>query len=85
MEFSTIGYLSTFFLALCGGLEAFRSFQTKKSSIGLGMLWTWLIGEVFGLAYVSHLGDLPLILNYSLNIAFICVILRYRLFPEEDL
>ena len=86
MEFNMelVGYLGGFLLAICAIPEAYRSWVNKRSDIGYGMLLTWFFGEILTLIYVLPKGDMPLILNYSLNILFICVIIKYKMFPEEE-
>ena len=77
MEF--IGYLGGILLSLCALPEMMRTIRDKKCDLGYGMLCMWLIGEVLVLIYIFPKGDLPLLLNYSLNTAIITTMLYYKI------
>ncbi len=79
-----IGWISTFFLAICAVPQAIDSYKNKHSN-GLHKMTIacWFIGEMFGLAYVLHKWDLPLICNYGLNFASCAIIFYYRFWGKN--
>ena len=85
MEF--IGWLGSIFFAICGAPEAWRSYKNKRCDVGWGFLALWLLGEVLTLAYVVWKGGtelLPLIFNYTGNIAFILVMVYYKVRGKNE-
>jgi uncharacterized protein with PQ loop repeat len=80
----TIGWIGSILLAFSGVPQAWTSFRYGHSrGINWAMLGLWFSGDVFLLAYVIPLGDLPLIANYTLNIAVICVIVFYKIWERK--
>jgi len=74
-----LGWLGAACLGLCGLPQAIKTVRTKKTDDVSGwFLFLWLAGELLTLAYVAPKLDWPLLANYCLNIAVICVILRYK-------
>ena len=78
-----IGLIGALLLAVCAVPEAYSSWKKGKSDISSGFLWIWLLGEIFTLIYVIPKFDLPLILNYSINIIFIGIIFKYKYYPRK--
>jgi uncharacterized protein with PQ loop repeat len=78
-----IGWVGSLLLAFCGLPQAIESWR-KKSSKGVtwGLLVMWMLGEVFTLIYVFPKMDMPLLFNYSANIAFLFVIVYYKVLDE---
>lgn len=77
------GWLGAIFLSICGIPMAWRSFKDKHSNGVDGIfLFLWTLGEVLTLTYVLYTWDLPLILNYGLNLVFIGIVVYYKLKPE---
>lgn len=82
-----IGWIGSLLLAVCAAPQAWTSFKVKHGKgVSALFLWMWVIGEILTLAYIllSPALQLPLIVNYSLNIFFILVILRYKYFPAKS-
>lgn len=75
---NTIGWIGAALLSLCGIPEAYRSWKLKSCSIGWGFLSMWGIGEVLLLIYILPKWDLPLIVNYLLNILCIIILCYYK-------
>ncbi len=77
-----LGYIAGFLFAFCAAPQAVHSWRLGHSR-GLSplFLWLWTLGEVFSVVYVwaKHGFDGPLMLNYFLNIAFLCVIIGKEL------
>jgi len=81
----TIGWLGSFFFAICGIPQAWESYKTKNSDgISQGFLWLWILGEVFTLFYISDQDNilLPLITNYLVNLLSLTVITYYKYFSK---
>ena len=75
-----VGWLGATLLAFCGLPQAIESWRNKSSQgITWGLLGMWGLGEVFTLIYVLPKMDMPLLFNYSANIAFLSVIIYYKI------
>jgi uncharacterized protein with PQ loop repeat len=78
------GWIGSFFLAFCGLPQAIESFKTKSSEgITWGLLIMWTLGEIFTLIYIFSKKDLPLLLNYLMNIVFLSTIVYYKIWPGK--
>ena len=83
--FEILGWLGSICLALCGVPRAIMSYKDRHShGISWGFLILWAFGELFALAYVYDKLDLPLLLNYAVNILIVGVILYFKVRPEVD-
>ncbi len=78
----TVGWIGSILLAICALPEAISAFKRKKTTVPWSLLVPWGLGELFTLVYVISKLDYALIVNYGLNIIFLCVILKYKLVPE---
>lgn len=77
-----MGWLGSLCLAICGVPQAMQSYKDKHShGISWGMLLLWAFGEVFALAYVFNKLDMPMMMNYSINIFVIGMMLYYKINP----
>jgi len=75
-----LGWLGAACLGFCGLPQAVKTVRTGKADdISLLFLTLWLTGEVLTLLYVWPKADWPLIANYALNLAVVCVIFKYKL------
>lgn len=80
-----VGWLGSVFLALCGLPQAIQCWRDGHANgISSSFLALWTSGEILAAAYVIHLGNAPLIVNYLINIISCLVILRYKLKPIES-
>lgn len=83
--FMILGWLGSLCLAICGIPQAWQSHKDKHShGISWGFLLLWAFGEVFAGAYVWDKVDLPLLINYAINILIVSVILYYKRYPRSD-
>lgn len=83
--FAILGWLGSICLAICGVPQAWMSYKEKHShGISWAFLLLWAFGEIFALAYVYDKLDLPLLLNYSINILILGVILWFKLKPQVE-
>lgn len=76
----TIGYISSFLLAICTLPQFIRTLKSGHSrNIDVPMYFIWAAGEIIGIAYVTmkHGFDGPLLSNYSVNLVFLLTILYY--------
>lgn len=86
-----IGMIGSLLLTFCGIPELIRTLKDKKCHLGWGFLSMWLIGEVFCVFYGFDLNEIPLIINYTFNLAIVSImtffklkeikINRFRLYP----
>ncbi len=78
-----VGWIGSFLFAACGLPQAVTCWRTGHAQgLAWGFLLMWLLGEVLTLIYILPKLDWPLIFNYSVNLAFLAVMLRYKLFPR---
>lgn len=78
-----VGWVGSLLLAFCGLPQAIDSWRRKSSQgVTWGLLGMWMLGEVFTLIYVLPKMDMPLLFNYSANIAFLLVIVYYKVSDE---
>jgi len=84
MDMVTIGWIGGALLAFCAIPEAYNSWKRGRNDSSWFFLLSWFFGEIFTLIYVMDQGDLPLIVNYSSNILFIGIILKYKKNPRAD-
>ena len=83
--FTFNAYLGSILLAICALPLAWRSIKDGHSNGVDGFfLGIWALGEIFTLSYVLYTWDLPLILNYGLNLVFIGIVVYYKLKPREN-
>ena len=74
-----IGWLGSILLSVCAFPQAWKSYKDKHSDgISWAFLALWGFGEIFTLAYVAPKLDAPLIVNYSVNLIFIGIIVKYK-------
>lgn len=77
--FEAMGWIGSMMLAFCALPQAIESWKTKSSNgVTWGLLIMWAIGEVFTFIYVWEKSDIPLLINYSANIAFLSIITYYK-------
>ena len=85
---NTIGWLGGILLAICGLPQAIKSYRTKSSNdLSWLFLISWVLGEILILIYVCYKVEFPdlwpLIINYTANIFFVLVIMRYKELPKK--
>ena len=84
MNMEAIGYVGAFLLAFCSLPQMIYSVKEGNSDgISWAFLLMWLAGEVITLYYIWGDVRIPLLLNYSANIIFISVILKYKVLPRK--
>jgi len=80
----TIGWIGSILFAICGLPQAI---QCAKDGHSRGLNWffllCWLFGELFTLAYIIPKNDYPLIFNYILNLVFLVIMIRYKIWERD--
>ena len=77
------GWLGSILLAICAVPLAYRSLVDGHSKgVDTLFLVIWTLGEICTLTYVLYNWDLPLILNYGLNLVFIGIVVYYKVKPR---
>ena len=82
-----LGWIGSILLAVCGAPQAWQSYKEKNSDgISWAFLLLWGFGEIFCLGYVYDKLDLPLLMNYAINILIVGVMVYYKINPtiKED-
>lgn len=80
-----IGTVGALLLGLCGFPQLLKTLRTGEAhSFAWGFLGMWWIGELLSLAYVIHLDNLILALNYTTNVVVTSVLTYYKLFPRIE-
>jgi MtN3 and saliva related transmembrane protein len=75
-----IGWIGSLALALCGLPQAIKAIRERNSDgISNGFLILWCIGEIFTILYILPLKDIPLLINYSINLVFVSIIGYFKL------
>lgn len=78
-----IGWIGSFLFAACGLPQAWECWKNGHArGLAWGFLGMWLGGEILTLIYILPKLDWPLVFNYTVNLAFLGVMLRYKLFPR---
>ncbi len=81
-----IGWLSSLFFMICGIPQAYKCYK-EGCAKGLSFVFisTWLLGEVFGLIYISTIRPYPwpLFINYAVSLLSTLVILKFYAFPRN--
>lgn len=81
---STIGYIGSILLALCGLPQAFMSIRQGHSrGISVLFLIMWTLGEILTLVYIIPKSDAPLLINYLSNLIFLAIIWKYKIYPRN--
>lgn len=79
-----IGWIGSLLFAFCGMPQAVKTYREGHADgLDLSFLLLWTGGELCTLyAVLTELGTLYLIFNYVLNLMFLAVMWKYKLFPR---
>jgi uncharacterized protein with PQ loop repeat len=78
-----VGWVGSILFACCAFPQAVQAYrQGHSEGLSWAFLLMWLFGEVLTIAYVLPKRDWPLLFNYAANLAFLLVILRYKVRPR---
>ena len=85
MTLELIGWIGSILFAICGLPQAISCYKSGNANgIDWLFLMAWLGGEILTLIYVWPRSDWPLITNYTINLIFVLIIFRYKMFPRID-
>lgn len=83
--FEILGWIGSLCLAGCGIPQAWVSFKDKHSDgISWAFLLLWAFGEVFAIIYVYDKLDVPLIVNYGVNLLIVGIMLYFKINPKRN-
>ena len=79
-----IGWTGAILFAICGLPQAI---QCAREGHARGLNWffllAWFWGEILTIIYVWPKADYPLLFNYFLNLVFLLVIIRYKIWERN--
>jgi len=80
-----VGWIGSFLFGICGLPLALQSIREGHSR---GLNWPfiacWLGGEICTIAYVFPKEDLPLLTNYFVNVAFLLIVIRFKIWERKN-
>ena len=80
-----VGWIGAVCLGVCAVPQTIKTVkQGHARGISLSFLLLWIVGEMLTFVYVLPKKDLPLLVNYGLNLICLSVILRYRMQPRVN-
>jgi uncharacterized protein with PQ loop repeat len=81
----TLGWIGSILFGICGLPQAIQCARDGHSR-GLNWLFImcWLFGEIFTIAYVWPKADWILLSNYFVNLVFLAIMLRYKIWERDD-
>lgn len=77
-----LGLIGSILLSICAIPEMIRTIQDKRCHLGWGFLSTWYLGEIFSLFYGFSLSEIPLILNYTVNLFALTIMTYYKIWGK---
>ncbi len=79
-----IGWIGAALFAICGLPQAIQCYRAGHAR---GLDWTfllmWFFGEVLTIIYVLPKMDLPLLFNYFMNLGFLLVMLKFKIWERK--
>ena len=79
------GWLGSILFAVCGLPQAI---QCAKDGHSRGLNWffliAWIGGEILTILYVWPKQDFALLSNYFVNLIFVAIMLRYKIWERDD-
>jgi len=84
MSVELFGWLGSIFFAICALPQAIKAFKDGHAhGISTWYLILWFLGEICMIAYIWDRSDMPLMVNYVMNLGFLIVIMKYKFFPNK--
>jgi uncharacterized protein with PQ loop repeat len=81
----TIGWIGSILFAICAIPQVL---QCAKDGHARGLnsffLGCWFFGELFTIVYIFPKGDMPLLFNYILNLFFVVIMIRYKIWERKE-
>ena len=81
-----IGWTGSILFAICGIPQAYQCWKQKHANgLSWAFLLTWFSGEILTLLYIclKPTLDIPLIFNYTFNLAALLIIFYYKIFKKD--
>lgn len=79
-----IGWIGSILFAVCGFPQAVQSIRDGHSrGLNWFFLGCWLFGELFTIVYIWPKQDYPLLFNYLLNLVFLVIMIRYKIWERK--
>lgn len=80
-----IGWIGSILFAISGFPQALQCMKEGHSrGLAWGFLLAWLGGEIFTITYIWPKMDIPLLANYLVNLIFLGIMLRYKIWERDD-
>lgn len=84
MDMETVGWIGSILFAICGLPQAIESYKSGHSrGLNWFFLGAWFGGEILTIIYVWPKADYPLLTNYLMNLVFLIVMLKYKIWERE--
>jgi uncharacterized protein with PQ loop repeat len=78
-----IGWAGAALFAICGFPQALQCYKQGHSrGLNWFFLLAWFGGEILTIIYILPKMDLPLLFNYAVNLIFLFVMLRYKIWER---
>lgn len=78
-----IGWIGAALFAICGFPQALQCYKQGHSrGLNWFFLLAWLGGEILTIVYILPKMDFPLLFNYAVNLIFLFVMLRYKIWER---
>lgn len=79
-----IGWIGAVLFAICGLPQAIQCYRDGHSrGLNWGFLGCWLWGEILTIIYVWPKQDWPLLFNYFLNLVFLLVMVKFKIWERK--
>jgi len=83
MILENLAWIGSLLLAFCSVPQAIKSiYDGHSDGLSWGFILMWFLGEIFTVGYVIAENATPLILNYTANILFLLVIIKYKIWKR---
>jgi uncharacterized protein with PQ loop repeat len=80
----TVGWIGSILFAICGLPQAIECWRQGHSrGLSWAFLLCWFGGEVLTIAYVLPKADMPLLFNYFMNLGFLLVMLKFKMWERK--
>lgn len=77
------GLIGSILLSLCVVPEMIRTIQDGRCHLGWGFLIMWYLGEIFSFFYGVSLSEIPLIMNYGVNLFALTIMTYYKIWGKK--
>lgn len=80
-----IGWVGAMLFAICGLPQAIECYKQGHSrGLNWFFLGAWLGGEMLTIIYVWPKADYPLLANYFMNLVFLSVMLKFKIWERKQ-